>query len=101
MKRQPDTLILLRTLLPTAIWFVCFSLLYGIVTLACGLGVLAGWMQDVSLVLIVATLIALAVIAVWTVEADPFLAVLRRGLSLIAMLAICWMLMPLIILGAC
>jgi hypothetical protein len=101
MKRQPDTLILLRTLLPPAIWFACFSLLYGVVTLACGPGVLAGGMQDVSLVLIVATLIAIAVIAAWTVEADPFLAVLRLGLSLIAMLAMCWMLMPLIILGTC
>jgi hypothetical protein len=101
MKRQPDTLILLCTLLPTAIWFVCFSLLYGVVTLACGPGVLVGGMQDVSLLLIVATLIALSVIAVWTVEADPFLAVLRRGLSFIAMLAICWMLVPLIILGTC
>jgi intracellular septation protein A len=101
MRTRSDMALLMRAMLPLLVWFVSFSLLYGVVTLACGLGVLAGGMQDASLVLIVATLIALAIIAGWTLEADPFLAVVRRGLCLIAMLAICWMLVPLIILGTC
>jgi hypothetical protein len=101
MKRLPDTSRFLRALLPPAIWFVCFSALYAVATLACGPGALLGNTRSVSLVLIVAALVALAFMVVPAVTADPFLSTVNRWLSLLAIVAICWTLVPLLMLQAC
>jgi hypothetical protein len=101
MRRQSGILTLLGAVLPTAIWFACFSLLYGVMTLACGPGLLTGHARNLSLLLLGAALVALAVVAMRSATADPFLTTITRGLLLLMAIALCWMLAPLLMLAAC
>ncbi len=94
-------LALLKTMLPLTIWFACFSLLYGIATLACGSGLLMSGGRHESLALVVVSLIALAVIGVRAVKTHQFLTIVSRGLSVLAILAMFWLIAPLFMIKAC
>lgn len=101
MKRRPHTVAFLSALLPPVIWYACFSALYAAATLACDRVVPADVMWNVSFLLFAAMVVALAFVAVRTVTADPFLTTVKRWLSLLAILAMCWTLVPLVMLRAC
>ncbi len=93
--------VLLRAMLPPLIWFACFSLLYGLATVTCGRGLLAGNAQYFSIALAAAAIAGLAVAAMLRIEQRPFLTMVARSLSGLASLAVVWLIAPLLVLERC
>lgn len=101
MTWRSEIALLLRAMLPLAIWFACFSVLYGVATLACGPKMLGGTAGYLSVMLVAAVIIGLVFTARRKIASHAFLTLVLRSLSGIAIIAALWLLMPLIVLGAC
>jgi len=99
MRTRSDMAALMRAMLPPLIWFACFSLVYGVTTLAYGRGMLAGIERYLSLGLAAAVIVGLAATASLRIESHPFLTMVSRGLSGLAILAISWLMLPLLVLN--
>jgi hypothetical protein len=93
--------LLIRAMLPPLIWFACFSLLYGVMTLVCGPGMLAGIERYLSLGLAAAVFVGLAITASLRIESHPFLTMVSRALSGLAILAVGWLMLPMLMLKSC
>lgn len=101
MRTRSEMAVLMRAILPPLIWFACFSLLYGVTTLACGPGILAGIERYLSLGPAAAVIVGLAVTASLRIESHPFLTMVSRGLSGLAILAVGWLMLPMSMLKSC
>jgi hypothetical protein len=98
MNLRSDSAVLLRVMLPLLIWFVCLSLIYGVATLTCGQGPLAVTGRYLSIAISAAAVVGLGTAASFRIESRPFLTVVTRGLSFLAILAVGWLMAALLIL---
>jgi hypothetical protein len=101
MKTRSDMVLLMRAMLPPVVWFACFSLLYSVTTLVCGPGLLVGIERYLSLGLAVVVIVGLAVTASIRIDSHPFLTMVSRGLSALAIIAVGWLMLPMLMLNSC
>lgn len=101
MRERSDVWSLLRVTLPPLGWFACLSFLYSIATLACSLGLFASAEPYLSLGLAVAVILWMAVKATLGIQSSPFLVMVSRGLIGLAIIAVVWLTVPLLILETC
>lgn len=92
---------LLRAILPPAIWFCCFSLVYGLATLVCARGILAETGAYVAAGVIVAGVVVLALDVTHTAGRPRSLSAISIGLSVLSIIATIWLLAPLLLLRSC
>jgi hypothetical protein len=101
MRTRSDIALLVRAMLPPLVWFACFSFVYSVATLDCGPGLLAGAGRYLSLALAAVVIVGLAVTASFRIDSRPFLTTVSRGLSGLAILAVGWLMLPMLMLKSC
>lgn len=101
MRTRSDMALLMRATLPPLVWFACFSFLYSVATLVCGRGLLAGTGKYLLLALAAGVIVGLVVTASLRIGSHPFLTIVSRGLSVLAILAVLWLMVPLLMLETC